>query len=216
MQSLKNIVINRLVVLGLSSGLMVSALATVAVEPPSFEEWLSAQDSSYDYVDVETAVADAEAAVAYIQADMAAAQLDFSELDIDTLRSYADVGNAIAQYNLGVRYAFGKGIRQDHKKAFEWYQKSANQGVSQAQYNLGVMYDQGLSVRQDHKKASEWYQKSANQQNSKAQYNLGVAYSMGEGVRQNKATAKEWFGKSCDNGLQLGCDEYRKLNEKGN
>lgn len=180
MQSLKNIVISRLVVLGLSSGLMVSALATVAVEPPSFEEWLSAQDSSYDYVDVETAVADAEAAVAYIQADMAAAQLDFSELDIDTLRSYADVGNAIAQYNLGVRYAFGKGIRQDHKKAFEWYQKSANQ------------------------------------QNSKAQYNLGVAYSMGEGVRQNKATAKEWFGKSCDNGLQLGCDEYRKLNEKGN
>lgn len=173
MQSLKNIVISRLVVLGLSSGLMVSALATVAVEPPSFEEWLSAQDSSYDYVDAETAVA-------YIQADMAAAQLDFSELDIDTLRSYADVGNAIAQYNLGVRYAFGEGIRQDHRKAFEWYQKSANQ------------------------------------QNSKAQYNLGVAYSMGEGVRQNKATAKEWFGKSCDNGLQLGCDEYRKLNEKGN
>ncbi len=209
MQSLKNIVISRLVVLGLSSGLTVSALATVAVEPPSFEEWLSAQDSSYDYVDAETAVA-------YIQADMAAAQLDFSELDIDTLRSYADVGNAIAQYNLGVRYAFGEGIRQDHRKAFEWYQKSANQGVSQAQYNLGVMYDQGLSVRQDHRKAFEWYQKSANQQNSKAQYNLGVAYSMGEGVRQNKATAKEWFGKSCDNGLQLGCDEYRKLNEKGN
>ncbi len=209
MQSLKNIVVSRLVVLGLSSGLTVSALATVAVEPPSFEEWLSAQDSSYDYVDAETAVA-------YIQADMAAAQLDFSELDIDTLRSYADVGNAIAQYNLGVRYAFGEGIRQDHRKAFEWYQKSANQGVSQAQYNLGVMYDQGLSVRQDHRKAFEWYQKSANQQNSKAQYNLGVAYSMGEGVRQNKATAKEWFGKSCDNGLQLGCDEYRKLNEKGN
>lgn len=149
---------------------------------------------------------------------LAAAMISVSTIasDINQTIRLANQGEAEAQNRLGVMYHEGQGVRQNHTKAVEWYQKSANQGVSQAQYNLGVMYDQGLSVRQDHKKASEWYQKSANQQNSKAQYNLGVAYSMGEGVRQNKATAKEWFGKSCDNGLQLGCDEYRKLNEKGN
>ena len=40
-------------------------------------------------------------------------------------------------------------------------------------------------------------------------------YGNGEGVRQDYKKAKEWFGKACDNGSQVGCDEYKKLNEKG-
>ena len=160
MQSLKNIVISRLVVLGLSSGLMVSALATVAVEPPSFEEWLSAQDSSYDYVDSETAVADAETAVAYVQADMAAAQLDFSELDADSLKIYADAGNADAQSNLGVMYERGEGVRQDYTQARHWYEKAAKQGNAMAQSNLGVMYERGEGVRENSATAKEWFGKS--------------------------------------------------------
>ena len=32
---------------------------------------------------------------------------------------------------------------------------------------------------------------------------------------QNKKTAKEYYGKACDFGCQEGCDEYRKLNERG-
>lgn len=129
MQSLKSIVINGLIALGLSSGLMISALAAVAVEPPSFEEWLSAQDDSYDYSDAEAAIADAEAAIALIEVDMAATQLDFSELDVDTLKLYADAGNADAQFYLGKLYSDGKGVRQDYTKAAELYLKAANQGA---------------------------------------------------------------------------------------
>ena len=44
---------------------------------------------------------------------------------------------------------------------------------------------------------------------------LGFSYKYGQGVRQNFSTAKEYYGKACDLGLQLGCDDYRKLNEKG-
>ena len=55
-------------------------------------------------------------------------------------------------------------------------------------------------------------QRLANQGDAEAQYNLGVRYENGEGVRQNMITAKEWYGKSCDNGVQRGCDNYRKLN----
>ena len=53
------------------------------------------------------------------------------------------------------------------------------------------------------------------QGNVDAQFNLGLMYAKGEGVRQNYKIAKEWFGKACDNGLQLGCDAYRKLNQQG-
>ena len=182
MQLLKNIVNNGLIVLGLSSGLMVSALAAIAVEPPSFEEWLSAEDDSYKYSAAEAAIADAEADIADA---MLAAQLDFSELDADTLKMYADVGNANAQFYLGMLYSNGKGVRQDYSKAAELYLKAAN-----------TNYADFSSAK------------------ALAQFNLGILHINGYSVNQSKVTAKEWFGKSCDNGYQDGCDEYKKLNQK--
>ncbi len=73
------------------------------------------------------------------------------------------------------------------------------------------MYYKGLGVKKDFSKAKEWFLKGANQNNSDAQYNLGYMYYHGVGVRENKITVKEWYGKSCDNGLQLGCEQYAKL-----
>ena len=46
-------------------------------------------------------------------------------------------------------------------------------------------------------------------------FGLGVLYENGKGIRQNFSTAKQYYSKACDLGLQLGCDDYRKLNEKG-
>ena len=74
--------------------------------------------------------------------------------------SSANQGDAISQYNLGVMYERGHGVRQDYQKALELYTKSANQGYFAAQYNLGVVYEQGLGVRQDYRKAKEWYGKA--------------------------------------------------------
>ena len=84
-----------------------------------------------------------------------------------------------------------------------------------AQYNLGVMYHNGYGVRQDYKKSKEWFEKSATQGFAEAQFNLGVMYGNGYGVRQDKKVAKEYYGKACDGGLQVGCDEYKNLNQQG-
>ena len=65
-----------------------------------------------------------------------------------------------AQYSLGVIYAKGKSIPQDDTKAFEWTQKSANQGHAIAQRNLGVMYTKGEGVKQNIVSAKEWLGKS--------------------------------------------------------
>jgi uncharacterized protein len=40
-------------------------------------------------------------------------------------------------------YDNGRGVKQDYKKAIEWYEKSANQGNTKAQFNLGIMYANG-------------------------------------------------------------------------
>ncbi|MBQ5538953.1 MAG: sel1 repeat family protein, partial [Bacteroidales bacterium] len=67
------------------------------------------------------------------------------------------------QFNLGLKYYFGEGVSQNYAKAFEWWQKAAEQGRSDAQYNLGVMYKNGEGVPKNINKAKEWYSKAAEQ-----------------------------------------------------
>lgn len=95
------------------------------------------------------------------------------------------------------------------------YEKAADQGDSYAQRNIGLLYKGGIGVRQDYKKAKEWYEKSAGLGNASAQFLLGRLYHKGKGVRQDYKRAKEYYGQACDNGFQLGCDEYANLNKKG-
>ena len=68
---------------------------------------------------------------------------------ITEIRLRAEQGDASAQYNLGVRYAFGRGVPQDEAEAVRWYRLSADQGNASAQYNLGVSYSNGEGVLKD-------------------------------------------------------------------
>ncbi|HFA7670055.1 TPA: sel1 repeat family protein [Neisseria gonorrhoeae] len=72
----------------------------------------------------------------------------------------AEQGNAAAQFNLGVMYENGQGVRQDYVQAVQWYRKASEQGDAQAQYNLGLMYYDGRGVRQDLALAQEWLGKA--------------------------------------------------------
>ena len=78
-------------------------------------------------------------------------------------RKAAEQGHAVAQYNLGVMYKNGQGVKQDHAEAVRWYRKAAEQGQADAQCSLGVMYLNGQGVRQDHAEAVRWYRKAAEQ-----------------------------------------------------
>lgn len=90
----------------------------------------------------------------------------------------------------------------------------ANEGDSIAQYRFGEMHMGGFDeIPLDYPKAAMWLQKSANQDNAKAQEALGLLYSLGLGVSQDHVQAKEWYSKACDQGLQAGCDNYRRLNK---
>ena len=75
---------------------------------------------------------------------------DFKE----TLQA-AGQGYAKAQFNLGLMYYNGQGVRQDYTQAVQWYRKAAEQGLADAQYNLGVAYEKVKeSVRTIHKQCS--------------------------------------------------------------
>ncbi|MBK8317971.1 MAG: sel1 repeat family protein [Betaproteobacteria bacterium] len=52
-------------------------------------------------------------------------------------------------------YTNGNGVNKDSAKAFEWYQKSAEQGNQQGQNSLGIMYYEAKEFL----KALELYQR---------------------------------------------------------
>ena len=53
------------------------------------------------------------------------------------------MGDANAQYQLGLMYQKGKEYEQDFEKAVRWYTLAAKQGHVLAQFNLGLMYHKG-------------------------------------------------------------------------
>jgi len=80
----------------------------------------------------------------------------------------AKLGDAEAQYNIGVMYDEGAGRPQDLASAADWYRKAAEQGFMDAQTNLGMMYYHGQGVARDLDSAAKWLRLAANQGDSDA------------------------------------------------
>ena len=97
------------------------------------------------------------------------------------------------EYEQGLAYAFGDGVPQNDRTAFNLFYEAAEKGYVLAQYKLGVAFAYGEGVRQDNNKAVEWYRKAAEQGHTIAQRNLATMYLDGKGVEQNKVQALAWY-----------------------
>ena len=75
---------------------------------------------------------------------------------LKSLRERADQGDAVAQFNLGLMYAKGDGVPQNHAEAVKWYRMAADQGDASAQFNLGLMYARGEGVPQNYTYGHAW------------------------------------------------------------
>jgi TPR repeat protein len=129
---------------------------------------------------------------------------------LDWYHKAAEQGHAGAQFNLGLIYDRGLGVKQDSAQALEWFRKAAGQGNAGAQFNLGVMYARGVGVKQDSAQALDWYHKAAEQGHADAQFNLGLMYQRVLGVNEDQAQAVVWYLKAAKQGhadaqCNLGC-----------
>ena len=61
-------------------------------------------------------------------------------------RPLADAGSPIAQYDVGMLYAYGLGVPRDLTASAAWYRRAAESGVAEAQANLGAAYANGWGV----------------------------------------------------------------------
>ena len=79
------------------------------------------------------------------------------------MRHAAGQGDAGAQHDLGVMYAYGGGVPQDYAEAVRWHRLAAEQGNGDAQFNLGVMYRTGRGVPENPGEAVRWWRLAAEQ-----------------------------------------------------
>ena len=118
-------------------------------------------------------------------------------------RQMAEQGQAVAQYNLGIIYEYGRDVRQNDVEAVRWYRKSSEQGVSVAQYKLGIMYDNGWGVPPSDTEAVKWYSDAAEQGHPLAQHDLAFMYAAGTGVVQDYVRAYMWLSVAVASGNSL-------------
>jgi localization factor PodJL len=117
------------------------------------------------------------------------------------LRAAALRGDPTAAYEVGVRYAEGKGVAQSFEDAAKWYDRAAQAGVIPAVFRLGTFYEKGLSVKKDIDIARRYYMQAAERGNAKAMHNLAVLDADGGGKGANYKNASQWFRKAADRGV---------------
>ncbi|NWH77472.1 SE1L1 protein, partial [Piaya cayana] len=145
-------------------------------------------------------------------------------LEEDLIHYYqflAEKGDVQAQVGLGQLHLHGgRGVEQNHQRAFEYFNQAANAGNSHAMAFLGKMYSEGSDVvPQSNETALQYFKKAADMGNPVGQSGLGMAYLYGRGVPVNYELALMYFQKAAEQGwvdgqLQLGSMYYNGIGVK--
>ena len=117
------------------------------------------------------------------------------------LRTAALKGDATAAYEIGLRYAEGKGVASNLEEAAKWYDRAAQAGVVPAVFRIGTLYEKGMGVTKDLDIARRYYIQAAERGNAKAMHNLAVLDADGGGKGANYKSAAQWFRKAADRGV---------------
>jgi len=117
------------------------------------------------------------------------------------LRTAALKGDATAAYEVGVRFAEGKGVSQNLEEAAKWYDRAAQAGIIPAVFRLGTLFEKGMGVKKDVELARRYYVQAAERGNAKAMHNLAVLDADGGGKGPNYKSASQWFRKAADHGV---------------
>ncbi len=117
------------------------------------------------------------------------------------LRAAALKGDATAAYEIGVRYAEGRGVPQSYEEAAKWYDRAAQAGVVPGMFRLGTLHEKGLGLKKDWEVARRYYMQAAERGNAKAMHNLAVLDADGGTRGANYKSASLWFRKAADRGV---------------
>ncbi len=145
--------------------------------------------------------------LAELLSELEAIEEEARELEEKRKRSEAieamkrDIINPVDEYNEGLRYYNGYGVKKNYKEAVRRFLIAAGDGDDKAQNNLGICYHNGNGVPKDYEEAVRWYRLSAENGNANAAYNLASCYANGEGVKKDYVEAARYYHFAAEHGI---------------
>jgi TPR repeat protein len=133
-----------------------------------------------------------------LESDESPEKLDMA---IKLYHQAADLGDLIAEYNLGVFYQYGTGVEVNKKTSAMYLERAASKDHPSANLNLGLLYQEGVNGVPDYKKAMSYFNRAAELGNPKAEGCIAVLYQHGLGVDKNTEKAIELFTTCAERGL---------------
>lgn len=117
------------------------------------------------------------------------------------LRSAAAANNPAAEYEMGARYADGRGVAPNPQEAIRWFERAANAGFAPAQFRLASLNEKGDGIKKDLQAARRLYIAAADKGHAKAMHNLAVLYAEGIDGKPDYRVAAQWFRKAASFGV---------------
>jgi Sel1 repeat len=151
---------------------------------------------------------DFQARLAAVEQTEAAARW---QKDLPELVARAEMSDPKALVDLGNRYSFGEGVRQDLTRAFGLYLRAAEVGSEDGMFNVAACYRLGDGVEKNLLKAAEWYERAFAKDKFFAPFALGELYSTPGGLPPDNEKAIAYFQVALANGHQDARRELRRL-----
>ena len=100
---------------------------------------------------------------------------DTEEEQVKRTTKRAEANDAVALFNLGCDYQFGRyRLPQDYEMALELWHKAGHLGHAMAYCNIGHCYNRGLGVEVDEQKAVHYFELAAMRGDVYSRHNLGI------------------------------------------
>ena len=119
--------------------------------------------------------------------------------DMDAVRSKAETGDALAEYELSRSMLSPSPTDSEFASAMPWFRRSAERGYAPAEYMYGGIFREGRW--KDPKQFVYWWTKAAEQGNVNAQLWLGAFYEQGRyGIERDYLKAFKWLSMTAKQG----------------
>ena len=121
-------------------------------------------------------------------------------------------GYTLAYHNLGMLYKDGKyGVRQDFRKAYEYFSYGASLGSVICKYEQGYMLYKGLGCQQNYEYALSLFEEGAVVSYGPSLYMLGLSYRNGYGVGKDSDRACVYLELSASRNYTPAMEELRRV-----
>ena len=136
---------------------------------------------------------------------------------IEDLFRRAQNGDNDACFNLGERFFYGRGVKQDYAKAVKWYTISSDRGDCSSQKKLADCYYLGQGAERNLAKAAYRYEQAAEQGDYDSQKALIRCYLTGDsGFPPDRARAAYYskrYGVSVDDDTPEGIQKRAQMGD---